>query len=612
MALNDQQMAAASHPRGPAIVLAGPGTGKTSTLVARHSYLRSRNIPAEGILVVTFTQKAAEELKQKLSKFVGPKCWIGTFHGICLRLLKRFHDEAGLRKNFKVIDPGGQKKLLDEIGVVWDADDGELTDIIGRWKDSLLTPDQADADAAQKNNVVLRNAAGHYKSYEDEMARRGDLDFADLVVRATRILEGSDTVRQFAAERLPHALVDEFQDVNRSQVEFLLAAAASGTTVWAVADDDQSLYAWRGGNVRYTVRFNEFFKGAKAYVLSRNYRCDPAIITAANLLIANNKQRVPKKLIPTKEHRPNVALRIRGFKSDREEAEWIAKALGRMTGAGASLKDVAILFRTSSVTPALQQELEAVGIPFSLSGAVGFWDLPEIKAMSDMISAIERGNVKPGYRFKGGVDIIETMKGSPPAETAKAVARLVGDQPPAGATGERAASWSDACDAAAQMAVGFPTADAFSSHVEQMAAQSSSGDGEGVVVSTIHSSKGLEWKHVIVSGCEAALMPHAKSDDKEEERRLFYVAITRSKGSVDLCHSKTRFGRSQSPSPYLLEISANKDPDVLWIGEDAPLPAADKTQGARSESREYASAPGKQKVYRRKGGGRSLIPPEER
>lgn len=613
MSLNEQQKKAASHPSGNAIVLAGPGTGKTLTLVARHAYLRSRGIPADSILVVTFTKEAAEELKNKLSKSVGQGAWIGTFHSICLRLLRKFNDEAGLRKNFKVLDPAAQKILLASLGIVWDADDGDLTDIIGRWKDSLMSPDEADAEAARKNNVTLRIAAEHYKAYEDELERKGDLDFADLVMCATRLIEQSEEVRKFFKERLVHALVDEFQDVNRSQLEFLQAAAGCATTMWAVADDDQSLYAWRGGRVKYTVKFNEYFSGAKGYVLSVNYRCDPVVIKAANALISNNSQRVPKRLVAARDHRNNVALRVRGFKTEREEAQWIAAAISRMKAAGAALQDIAVLFRTSSVTAVLQQELEAEGIPFKLAGAVGFWELPEIKAVAEILLAIEHGNVKPAFRFKGGRDLVETMKGSTPSEAGNSVARLLADQSPAGATAERSAAWSDACYAAVELAKTFATAAEFASHVEMMAAKANADGPDGVDVSTIHASKGLEWKHVIVCGCEASLMPHAKSDDKEEERRLFYVAITRTQGSVDLCYSRQRFGRSQAPSPYLLEINPDRDPSVLWIGEEAPgqEPAVGRSSG-RDEPRELAQSPGKPKVYRRKGGGRSLIPPEER
>ncbi|WP_327211036.1 ATP-dependent helicase [Rhizobium leguminosarum] len=471
MALNDQQKEAAAHPRGHALVLAGPGAGKTHTLTARHAYLRSRGVDPDAILVITFTKEAASELRERLSKHVGAKAWIGTFHSQCLRLLKKFASEAGLRSNLKVLDPGAQRVMLQQMGVVWDADDGDLVDIIGRWKDSLTDPDQADADAERKNNVVLRMAAEHYRAYEDELQRRGDVDFADIVVLATGLIKDSPTVAEFVSKRLPHALVDEFQDVNRSQVEFLQALAAAGSTIWAVADDDQALYGWRGGNVVYTVRFPNYFPGARGYVLSKNYRCDPAIVRAANLLIANNRTRVAKKLVPTKEHRPTVGIRIRGFRTEKDEAAWAAGALARIRTAGARLSDVAILVRSAGVTPALQRALEEAGVPFSLGTAAGFWDLPETKAVSELLVAIEKGEVKGGQRFRGGVELVETMKGSAPPLAAPSVGRLVAGLPPAGANTERAASWADTCEAVAEIAREFATASEFLAHVKQMAAQ---------------------------------------------------------------------------------------------------------------------------------------------
>lgn len=609
--INKEQAAAASHTGRHAIVLAGPGTGKTSTLVARHAFLRRKGVPAESIVTVTFTQKAAEELRNRLGADIPASAWIGTFHGICLRLLKRFHDQAGLRKSFKVMDPAAQRELLVKAGVVWDADDGDLTDIIGRWKDSMISPDEADAEAARKGNVTLRLAAEHYRTYEQEIAARGDLDFADLVVKSLALLSKPGEARDFASERLKHVLVDEFQDVNRSQVELLQALAASGSSVWAVADDDQALYGWRGGNVRYTVDFSDRFPGAATYALEVNYRCDPAIVAAANTVIANNRTRVRKTLRPFRQHRQGTAVRVRMFKNEREEAEWIAASLKRFSAAGAALEDVGVLFRTSSVSPALQQALEANGIPFSLSGTQSFWDLAEVAAVASMLEAVELGDPTRAGRFRGGADLASTMKGSPPAEAAPAVGRLVGDQPPAGTSGERAALWSDAAEAAASLATRFATAAEFRAHVSEMSGKRGTGSGEGAAVTTVHSSKGLEWKHVIVAGCEAAMMPHHRSDDPEEERRLFYVALTRSKGSVDLTYVRQRFGRSQAPSPFLAEAAKAPKGAVLWASETAGQDAAGGASAPAAREAPPKTAPGKPTIYRRRG-GKSLIPPEER
>lgn len=615
MALNKDQIAAAAHRGGHAITLAGPGTGKTSTLVLRHLFLKQKmGVDPDGIVAITFTQKAAEEIKARIGENAPPRAWIGTFHGTCLRLLKRFNIEANLAKNFKVLDPSAQRSLFYDLDIDWDQDDGDLSDIIGRWKDSLTSPDQAAAEAAAKNNVVLRKAAGHYEAYEAELARRGHLDFSDLMVKATKLIVEGPNARAFAAERLPHILVDEFQDVNRAQVEFLLALAAAGCTIWAVADDDQAIYGWRGGRVRYTVEFDTYFPGAAKYFLMTNYRCDPAIVAAANTVIRNNKVRVPKTLRPIKEHKPIHTVRVRAFKTEKEEADWVAAMLSNLIAAGAPPQEVGVLFRTSGMAAHLQQALEKAHIPFALSGTQNFWELPEVVALADLMAAIERGDVNKGAKYRGGRDIIETMKGSGPAETATSAARIVADQPPAGLNSERQASWMDTSYAVADIARDYKSADDFKAYISEMSAHAES-EQAGVAVTTIHSSKGLEWKQVFIVGCEAAQMPHHRTDDVEEERRLFYVAITRSKGAVDLSFSKMRYGRAQAISPFIGELKAAPKGAVRFIGDEFEQAAlSTPQQGSQKTAQQSGTKPGSSpvmKTYILKDGRRSMIPPDE-
>ncbi len=349
--LNEDQKRAAAHTRGHAVVLAGPGTGKTSTLIARHSVLVSRGIGTQNIFVVTFTQKAAEEIRARLGDRAGSRPWIGTFHSHCLRLLKRFNEEAGLPKTFRVLDPGGQQRVLRELGVDWNQDDGDLLDMFSRWKDALVSPDEAMSEAYRKSSVTERRAAENYGLYEKHLAEKGNLDFSDLVIKALALLKGSKTVQAFVAQNLPHALVDEFQDVNKVQVELLQAMTAAGTAIWAVGDDDQALYGWRGSNVFYTVQFENYFSPASKYTLQTNYRCDPAILKAASILIANNAHRVRKHLGASKPHARNGVIRISAFGDEREEATWIASSIESYIARGAKAKDIGILVRTSSLTP---------------------------------------------------------------------------------------------------------------------------------------------------------------------------------------------------------------------------------------------------------------------
>ncbi len=613
MALNKEQLAAATHRGRHAIVLAGPGTGKTSTLVARHAFLRTKlGVEQDAIAAISFTQKATEEIRNRIGDGAPSNAWIGTFHALCLRLLRRFNVEANLAKNFKVLDPSAQRSLFFEIGIEWDQDDGDLVDIIGRWKDSLISPSQAAAEAHSKNNSVLRKAAAHYEAYEEALAEKGCLDFSDLLVKATELIEQGTKARQFVAERLPHFLVDEFQDVNRSQVELLIALAEAGCAIWAVADDDQAIYGWRGGRVFYTLQFETYFPGASKYFLMANYRCDPAVIAAANAVIQNNRNRVPKQLRSTREHRPTSTVRVRVFPTDKAEAEWVAAMVSKLIASGAPPQDIAVLFRTSGVTAQVQQAFEKAQIPFALSGTQNFWELPEVDAMVNLLVAIEKGDTQKGSKFRGGRDIIDTMKGSGPKETALSAARLIGDQPPAGLNSERQASWMDTAYAVADIARDFASAEAFKAHVTEMSTKPGAETG-GVSLSTIHSSKGLEWKQVFIVGCEASQMPHHRNEDIEEERRLFYVAITRSKGAVDMSYAKQRYGKGQTVSPFIGELNSAPKGAVRFFGDDFNI--ATPNAQVKSQPAATSQKPGQQpgpKVYILKDGRRSMIPPDER
>ena len=613
--LNEDQKRAAAHGAGHAVVLAGPGTGKTSTLIARHGFLVSRGIPAQSIFVVTFTAKAAEEIRARLGERAGNRPWIGTFHSSCLRLLKRFHEEAGLPKSFRVLDTGGQQRAMREMGIDWNQDDGDLLDMISRWKDALLTPDEAMADAQRKSDPTARRAAEHYGSYERHLEEKGCLDFSDLVIRGLDLMRRSKAVRRFVAASLPHALVDEFQDVNRVQVELLQEMASAGTSIWAVGDDDQALYGWRGSNVFYTVQFENWFSPARKYTLGTNYRCDPAILSAANALIANNRNRVRKQLLASRPHARNNVVRVSAFPDEREEASYIARTIETFLGKGARARDIGILVRTSSLTAHIQQALELKKISMSLTGAVNFWDTAEVKAVCDLLEAIETGEERVGYRYRGGADLIRTMEGLGPERTAVPVSQFLSAQPPANSSSERIAAWADAVEAVASMASVFQTAAAFRDHVSSMSAMVSTQAADGVALTTIHSAKGLEYRHVFIAGCEASIMPHRKSQDPEEERRLFYVALTRSKGAVDATFARTRAGRKQQPSPFLAEINSAGAGSVVWATRQEPqtpeaAPAA-RERNASAPAKVASRPKGLPTVYYRKDGSRTLVPPEE-
>lgn len=611
--LNDDQKRAASHDGGHAIVLAGPGTGKTSTLAARYAFLVSKGISPENVFVVTFTQKAADELRKRIGAKAGGRAWVGTFHGHCLRLLKRFSEQAGLPRNFRVADPSEQARVLREIEVEWNQEDGDLLDMFARWKDRLVTPEMAVAEVRGKSGLAERFAAEHYGRYQERMIATGRLDFSDLVTRAMGLLSSPGPARDWVAENLPYALVDEFQDVNRVQVELLKAMAAAGSSVWAVGDDDQALYGWRGSSVFYTLRFHDYFPPSAKYALGVNYRCDPAVLKVASTLIDRNKHRVRKRLIARRAHASANVVRVTSLESEAAEADWIASRVAAFVGKGAKPSDIGVLVRTGSLAPHIQKALEDRELPVSLAGAQSFWDGPEMTAVLDLLDAIAMGDGAAARRYRGGADFVTTHQGFPPGRAGPAIYEFLASRPPANASAERVAAWADGVRTASAMAAEHASAEEFRSHVAAMSSRSSASSSDGVSLTTIHSAKGLEYRHAFIAGCEAGVMPHRKSQNVEEERRLLYVALTRSKGAVDITFCRSRAGRRQKPSPFLTEMDAAGSDCLRWNGRRESDESAAPALAAAPAKREpaSASADGMPRVYRRKDGSRTMIPPGE-
>ncbi|MFC6050322.1 ATP-dependent helicase, partial [Methylobacterium hispanicum] len=293
MQLDDDQMRAATHagPR-PAIVIAGPGSGKTRTLIGRHLHLHRIGVPRESILISTFTVKAAQEVRARLVEAHGDiaetelaRMFVGTFHGLCVRLLRRFHARAGLPKDFQIVAGDAQIALLKDTGLTWHGEYADLADMISRWKDRLVSPAEAAAEAARRQTPDLVQAAEIYAAYERELAERGVCDFPRLIIATVRAASSDEAVRSFLQRRFRHVLVDEFQDTNRLQIALLEALVGQGGNLWVVGDDDQALYGWRGADVRYATDFGRRFRGGTRYVLARNYRCTPAVAAAANAVV---------------------------------------------------------------------------------------------------------------------------------------------------------------------------------------------------------------------------------------------------------------------------------------------------------------------------------------
>lgn len=644
--LNAEQKRAASHGGGPALTLAGPGTGKTTALVGRFEELVRRGVPANWILVATFTAKAAEEMRERIGAALGAfggreerrALWIGTFHSLCGRLLKSNAAACGVDPGYEIYDEIRQRGVLDRIGADWDSDDGDLVEVIGRWKDSMTSPERALAEAGA--DPTLARAAEHYAAYEAEMRRLNALDFADLILKVVEGMRADLPFRAWVHQRFTHLLVDEFQDVNKLQVTFLQLALNRERNLWAVGDDDQAIYGWRGAEIGYSVDFARHFEGARTYLLTANYRSSPLVVGGANAVIANNRRRIPKALVAHRAPDPvRDAVIVRGFAHERLEAEWIAGQIKDLLArrAVATLAEVAVLFRSASAAPSLQKALDAAGVPFALAGASNFWTLPEVRAVTATLRLIADPGDREAERHLGGGKrseklraLVESMKGATVKEAARAVGREVRDLAPRHMDAERRTQWMDAAEQAAEEALRFGEFAPFIAHADAKAREKGRRAKEAAALSSVHSSKGLEWAVVFVAGCEEGMMPHAKAKEFEEERRLFYVAATRTKGILFLTHSRHRFGREQAPSRFLEELAkgaAAERGTLSWrdrnsVRGEAPDFAGPSHFSRRTAGRPASASPapvsagsakdvGGVRVFRH-GSRRSLIAPEER
>jgi DNA helicase II / ATP-dependent DNA helicase PcrA len=583
--LDPEQEKAAAHSGGPALVIAGPGAGKTRTLVARYLRLVESGIPRESILVSTFTSRAADQLRERIAAAQGvlapedtSRMVVGTFHSICARLLRRFHAAAGLSSDFTIVDTAEQNAILSRLGVRWDGGENDLVDLISRWKDMMKSPGDAATEASVRGDRNLAEAAGHYEAYEIEKERQGVVDFADLISRTIDAMRREPRIRHMLQGRFLHLLVDEWQDVNPLQISLVKHLMNRSRNLFVIGDDDQSVYGWRGATVDYTVHFGRHFVNASTYRLSTNWRSEPAVVTASSALVSVNSRRVRKNLVAA--NRPTVAdaVTIRGFATDTEEAEWVAGSCRTLLSRGATIGDLVVLFRTASLSPVLERAFSRFGVPATVQGAPRFWDLQETMAVAGLIALATNPAdsellylaFKPGRRRDQLIEWTRNMAGMPLKNLAPSAARAIEEYPPPGLSAERLGLWLDSAGQAGNEALRFPDVASFLAFVRTERAAPRDGSREGIPLMSIHGAKGLEWSGVFVCGCEAHLMPHHRTSDLEEERRVLYVAMTRARRFVSLSYARERFSKGQSPSIFLHDIAdRSTGKTVNWSGRPA-------------------------------------------
>lgn len=644
--LNEKQREAASHDKGPILVIAGAGTGKTRVLTHRIAYLieSGKAMPWE-VLAITFTNKAANEMKERIGKLIDysiDKMWIGTFHSICVRILRRYIDRIGYDKNFTIYDTDDQRILIKDCIKELDLDpktynNSSIKALISNEKNIRNTPDNYIKD--NYSNFVNRNKGEIYALYEKKLKASNALDFDDLIVKTLKLFETNEDILELYQDRFKYILVDEYQDTNNVQYNLIkiLGKKKNGeSNVFVVGDEDQSIYGWRGADISNILNFEKDFRGAETVKLEKNYRSTNVILNAANGVIKNNFQRKGKNLYTEIEE--GSLIRILQSDNEKDEAFTIA-ALMRQEHREKNIdySEISVLYRTNAQSRALEEGLIREGIPYKIVGGVKFYERKEIKDVmaylrlilnqKDDISFDRIINVprrKLGQKtidivsryaelkglskfeacfesdklelmpsaaksIEGFVSMIEMLmikKDVMPlsefimdvVESSGLKEMLLQDETVEGRS--RVENMEEFLSAAKDFEERYieNSLEDFLAHISLLADIDKTEDAakDSVTLMTVHSAKGLEFDTVFIAGLEDGMFPIIRGDDSdddiEEERRLFYVAITRAKRMLYITHANDRmmFGSHElkMKSRFLKEIPSEciEESDSMSFG----------------------------------------------
>ena len=615
--LNTPQREAVLTTEGPVLMLAGAGTGKTAALTARLAHLIAMRLawPSE-ILCVTFTNKAAREMRERVGRHIGDAVegmpWLGTFHSVCAKMLRRHAELVGLQSNYTIIDTDDQLRLLKALIQDNDIDDKrwparQLAGLIDGWKNRGLNP--ADLDAVDNESYANGRGQQMYGLYQQRLKALNACDFGDLMLHMLNIFRQHRDVLEQYQKRFKYILVDEYQDTNAVQYLWLRLLAQERKNICVVGDDDQSIYSWRGAEVANILRFEKDFPGAKVVKLEQNYRSTPQILAAASGLITANSQRLGKTLWTELEHGEKV--RVIGVWDGPEEARRVGEEIERLEREGASLDKVAILVRAQYQTREFEDRFIQIGINYRIIGGFRFYERAEIRdalaylrviaqpaddlAFERIYNQPKRGlgskTLEKMYQHArrtqmplaaASLDLAETdelpararntligllqqfvhwrelAEETTPAELMRAVLAESGydDMLAADRSAESAGRAENLSELARAMEE-YATLGDFLEHVSLIMDNDARDDGEKVTIMTMHAAKGLEFDHVFLPGWEEGVFPSQRSLDEgglaslEEERRLAYVAITRARRRCTILHAANRriYGQWTSSIP---------------------------------------------------------------
>ncbi|MBB5686930.1 ATP-dependent helicase [Sphingobium boeckii] len=615
--LNAPQRQAVLTTDGPVLVLAGAGTGKTAALTARLAHLLyTRKAWPSEILSVTFTNKAAREMRERVGRIVGDVVegmpWLGTFHAIGAKMLRRHAELVGLQSNFTILDTDDQLRLMKQLITAADLDEKrwparQLAGLIDGWKNKGLTPDMIDAGESE----LYANGRGKelYTAYQTRLRALNACDFGDLLLHMLTILKTDRDVLALYQQRFKYIMVDEYQDTNSSQYLWLRLLAQSHKNICCVGDDDQSIYSWRGAQVENILKFEKDFPGAAVIKLEQNYRSTPHILAAASGVIANNGGRLGKTLWTAEDAGEKVE--VLGVWDGPEEARRVGEEIETHKFRGGSLNDIAILVRAQHQTREFEDRFISIGLNYKIVGGFRFYERAEIRdalaylrvinqpaddlAFERIVNVPKRGL---GDKAVAKVHLLARAEGIPlmlaaarildsdelTPQARRSLGNLVGD----------IARWRDmandlphpelarqildesgytamwqaekSTDAAGRLEnlselvramEEYENLGAFLEHVSLVMDNEATADEAKVTIMTIHAAKGLEYDTVFLVGWEEGVFPSQRALDEgglaslEEERRLAYVAITRARRRCVILHAANRriYGQWTSSIP---------------------------------------------------------------
>lgn len=622
--LNDMQEKAVFHTEGPLLILAGAGSGKTRVLMHRIAYLvEEQDVSPYHILAITFTNKAAKEMRERIDKLIGEKAagiWVSTFHSSCVRILRRFIDRIGYDNQFSIYDTDDQKTLIKRIYKKLNIDNKQYRErnviyAISAYKNELINPKEAKESA---EDYYQKNIAKIYEVYQEDLKQNNALDFDDLIGKTVELFEKEPEVLEYYQDRFRYIMVDEYQDTNTAQFRFIKLLAEKYRNLCVVGDDDQSIYKFRGANIRNILDFEKVFPDTKVIKLEQNYRSGGNILKAANILIKNNGARKQKNLWTDKAEGEKVVFRQ--YEDAKAEADAIAREI-LINAKDGNYNEFAVLYRTNAQSRLLEERCVALGIPYQLVGGVNFYQRKEIKDIIAYLKTVANGNddiaflriiniprrgigessivklsafasmhesslynaclniwqlpqlKRAAEKIKSFTDLIEGYRkkltqGSSVAEIIESILVDTGYKDYLSEEGEieaqsRLENIRELINKAEEYQDGdlggFLEETALIADIDRMDTSASR-----VTLMTLHAAKGLEFDRVYMSGMEEGLFPGSMSinadnpEEIEEERRLCYVGITRARKKLMLTAAKCRIQmgelRYSKISRFVMEI----------------------------------------------------------